>query len=132
MVKLISKNDHVALEANITVDAYNKVKRFAPNALNVKDEDGEVTFAVSLCEKGTGSISNYGVTFNAHTREGNLSYDYCRRGLSDIEVEKAKKILAEDHLNILVNIKTIEQQVAEALNNVTANVEEAMQAVEVE
>ena len=58
-VKVIG--NQAVFEAGFPFDVLKEVERFKPDALTIKDDDGNVTFRVSA--NGSGKVSVYGVEF---------------------------------------------------------------------
>lgn len=60
MAKLKVVGDTIQIKIDLTESDFNKVKNYAPDALKVKDEEGNEIFGIS---KGDAHWSKYGVAF---------------------------------------------------------------------
>lgn len=67
-MKLSITADAYALTSKITVKQIELLKKYNPEALQIKDKDGNVEFAVSFVE-GKPSVEKFGVTFGGATRD---------------------------------------------------------------
>ena len=69
-MKLTITGDAYALTSAIKVSDIDLLKKYNPDALNVKDKDGKVVFGVSYSE-GKPNVAGFGVTFGGKTRDEN-------------------------------------------------------------
>lgn len=67
-MKITITADAYAITSKITVDEIKTLKKSNPDALKVKDADGNEKFAVSYAE-GKPSITDFGVTFGGKSHD---------------------------------------------------------------
>lgn len=56
------------LVSTVKLEDWKRVEKYAPEALSVMNEEGELTFRVKTA-KGTGSMNRYGIVWGTHTSE---------------------------------------------------------------
>lgn len=122
MAKIKKVGQALVLTSAIKAEEFDKVKKFKPEALELKTEKGEVTFKVMLDE---GEISRYGVSFDSVDREG-----YAQ--LTIMTYVESKEDILDCYATILANINKVEAQVAAALDEVNALFASVEGSIEVE
>lgn len=123
MAKLNVIGDILQLKSDITVKEMELIQNYAPSALNLTDEEGNVLFAIS---SGPASISKYGVSFPSSDAEGHLFVTIENTGdHSDMEAEKAS--IRREYTPILTKLIVIEKNIEaaiEKMNTLETSVEE--------
>lgn len=94
----------VVFNTKLTKIAIEKLTKHNPDALKLKDEEGNDIFALAFGK--TASISEYGVCFDKEDSEG--------KALITLSGIMENKEIAEEYAKILINIKKIEEQAVEA------------------
>ena len=69
MATLKVLGDTIQIKLNVTEAEFNKVKNYAPDALKVKNDDGDEVFGIS---RGSAHWSKYGVAFANTDAAGKL------------------------------------------------------------
>lgn len=88
MAKIRAMGDSVQLKSELTAKEIERVKTYCPEALKLKDEEGNEFFGIGL---GDASVSRYGVTFANTDVDGKVfvTMENPITDHSDAEVEKA-------------------------------------------
>lgn len=129
MAKINVMGDTLMLETEISKEIMNKVKKHAPEKLELKDEEGNVYFQV---QEGNASVSKYGVSFCSTNSKGHLFMTTANVVIGDHDdLEKEKALILDEFATILMNINRVERQVAEALDEIIANANEAEKSVNI-
>lgn len=110
-----------------TTEQLELVRKYRPDALVLKDEDGNVTFKVTTaCEE---SISQYGVAFAADTfGDGKACLtvvDNC--GYYD----KPEEFVIDAFGKALLNLNKVERQIPDALDEIEAELDLIKDAIEI-
>ena len=73
-MRVINLKDYgvIVFQSKLTVDIFKALKKHIPSALKMRDEEGNDVFALDFKEGATGSISEYGISFNKVDSEGNV------------------------------------------------------------
>jgi hypothetical protein len=69
MAKLKVLGDMIQIKIELTESDFNKVKNYAPDALKIKNDDGDEVFGISM---GDAHWSKYGVAFCNTDSDGKL------------------------------------------------------------
>lgn len=88
----------IVFNTKLTKVAIEKLARHIPDALKLKDEEGNDTFAIGF--GANASISNYGVNFNKVDSEG--------KALITIGKTMENEEIAEEFAGILMKVKEVE------------------------
>lgn len=125
MAKINVMGDVLMLETEISPDIMYKVKKHAPEKLELKDEEGNTYFKI---QEGDASISKYGVSFSSVTVNEHLfttTQNVVTGEHTDLNVERS--MILDEYAEILHNLNKVEKQVSEALDSIvkTANEVEA-------
>lgn len=118
-MKLTITGDAYALTSTIKVDEIELLKKYNPDALSVKDKDGNVKFKVSYSE-GKGSITPYGVTFGG---KGRGESDGCATVTgtlpAGLSTDEAKKYVVELVGGVVAYLEQLEKDVTKAAEAVS-------------
>ena len=118
-MKLTINADAYALTSTIKVSDIELLKKYNPDALCVKDKDGNVKFKVSYSE-GKGSITPYGVTFGGKGRgESEGCATVTGTIPSGLSTDEAKKYVAELVGGVVTYIDQLEKDVTKAAETVS-------------
>lgn len=102
----------LVLTSNIEYKGIELLKKVNPDALKLKDEDGNDIFSVGV---GTnGGINKNGVVFDGKTRDENEFATVSVTGVP-AEKEKAEKFVSETVLPVWGNLEKVAAQVSEAV-----------------
>lgn len=120
-MKLTITADAYALTSTIKVQDIELLKKYNPDALNVKDKDNKVVFGVSYSE-GKPSVAPFGVTFGGKTRDENGYATITGTIPSDLKTaEAAKEFVAEKFGGVVAFLETLEKSIADAAKTVADN-----------
>ena len=120
-----------ALTSDITVGQIESLKSRNPDALKIKDENGNDVFAVSYAE-GKDCITAFGVTFGAKSRDGSNKAVVVGTIPSGIETNEAAKAYVEEKLHKATEyLKTLEETVPAAATKVAEAKNSLMSVIEV-
>ncbi len=122
MAKIKKVGQALVLTSAITAEEFDKVRKFKPEALELRTEKGDVTFKVMLDE---GGVSKYGVSFDSVNKDEYLQ-------LTMMTYADSKEDIIESYATILANINKVEDQVVAALDEVNALFASVERSIEVE
>lgn len=113
-MKLTITGDAYALTSAIKVSDIDLLKKYNPDALNVKDKDGKVVFGVSYSE-GKPNVASFGVTFGGKTRDEN-GYATITGTIPTgfASADAAKDFVADKFGGVVAYLEQLEKSVPEA------------------
>ena len=121
MAKIKVLGDAIQLSTTITGEEMKKVQRHAPDALKLKDADGNETFAIG---RGAAHYSEYGITFCNEDFEGKLYLTTNNPVTEHTDKAAEKERIIERFAPILSKLREIEKAVNDATAAVNALEEE--------
>lgn len=129
MATLKVLGDTIQIKIELTEADFNKVKNYAPDALKVKNDDGDEVFGISM---GANHWSKYGVAFSNTDSAGRLFATVPNpvENHSDPEAEKAQ--IKEAFAQTLFFLGLVEQNFAAVKAEVTAMEQEAERSIVME
>ena len=102
------------LVSDVTLEDWQKVEKYAPEALKIMDDDGDPLFKVQTGSAG-GSATQYGVSFGSHTNEGGKATVTVVLGESvEDKVKAVKDIMGK----ALLNLNEIEEVIPEIIKDI--------------
>lgn len=110
----------IVFNTKLTKVAIEKLAKHIPDALKLKDEEGNDTFAVAFGERP--SITEYGVCFNKIDSEG--------KALVTITGTMENSEIAEEFAGMLMKVKEIETKAEAAYEALEAQLMEVANAIE--
>jgi hypothetical protein len=113
MAKITIAGDAIVITSSRTLEEIRTLEKYKPEALVLKDENGEVYFKVGT---GSGNINKYGVSFGDVSRTGDGTA-VLTMVLND--VTDAVKFASDNFGVALINLNKVEAQFDEALNEVS-------------
>lgn len=118
--------NEVIIVSEFTVDDIKRVKGFNPEALELRDENGDTTFAVTY-DDCVGGVSNVCVTLNETTVDGKAAVRVMAFG-EDIDAQKRN--FAEKYGRVLSKLEAVEAQMTSALANIEEEINAAVNVIE--
>lgn len=114
-MKLTITGDAYALTSAIKVSDIDLLKKYNPDALNVKDKDGKVVFGVSYSE-GKPNVAGFGVTFGGKGRGESDGYATITGTIPTgfASAEAAKDFVADKFGGVVAYLEQLEKSVPEA------------------
>lgn len=94
----------------IFVDVLNKVAKYEPEKLILKDEDKEAIFGVEFSKNGPGSISAHGVAFNDVAADGSVQLTI----MVPTSVDDVQGWLVKNFTTAFARLEALEPQIEEA------------------
>lgn len=129
MSKIIAAGDAAVVVSSIKLEDLRKVAKYRPDALTLKDEDGNAYFAVCVGKKP--EIGKFGVVYNAEMNDGSgiacLTVDISDRNPA-VDV---KTYLADLLGGTLANINAVETGVAATLSEIDAEIASVKDSIEI-
>lgn len=114
MAKLTIAGDAIIITSSRTLEEIRTLEKYKPEALVLKNEDGEVFFKVGT---GVGNINKYGVSFGDVSRTGDGTATLTM--ILD-NVDDAVKFASDNFGVALINLNKVEAGIADALEEVSA------------
>ena len=109
----------IVMSTELTREAMLKLARHNPDALKLKNEDGDDIFAITC---GDSSLSDYGMSFDKEDSEGKLLLTIS--GIMD------NSEIAEEFAVVLKNLKVVEAQALEAYRVLEADLLEIANSIQ--
>lgn len=117
MAKIKKVGQALVLTSAITAQEYDKIVKFEPKALELRNEKGELTFKVQTSYGA--SLSKYGISFDAVDKDEHLQ-------LTIMTYANSKEKIMDSYASILADLVKVEAQVVaagEKVNDLFASVE---------
>ena len=102
------------LVSDVKLEDWKRVEKYAPEALKIVDEEGDVVFKVMTC-CCTGSVNENGVCFGTYTNEGGLATVTV---LMDDEVEDRLQAIKDVAGQALLDLNDIEKDIPQILKDI--------------
>ena len=102
------------LVSDVKLEDWQRVEKYAPEALKIVDEEGEVVFKVMTC-CCTGSVDKNGVCFGTYTNEGGLATVTV---LMDDDVEDRLQAIKDVAGQALLDLNEIEKDIPTLLKDI--------------
>ena len=102
------------LVSDVKLEDWKRVEKYAPEALKIVDEDGDIVFKVMTC-CCTGSVNENGVCFGTYTNEGGLATVTV---LMDEEVENRLEAIRDVAGQALLDLNEIEKDIPTILKEI--------------
>lgn len=117
MAKGTIMGEAFVITSEVKLEDIKTLEKFNPEALVLKDEEGEPTFAIGTTE-GAGNLTIYGATFSGEARDGSgkatITMD-----ISEVEGDVKEQIIDIFGAS-LTKLKEIEKKIPEAISKVAA------------
>ncbi len=123
MANVLVAGHSAIITSSLSVEEIKKVQKYQPDALTLKDEEGEPIFKIGFAAHGTGDVSKFGVEFDAApgvNGKAVVTMAFCPGDGNEDEVKTA---LAEIIGAAMVNLSKIEAAVPGILESVNAKIE---------
>ena len=131
MANITAYGDTLTITSDITKEEYLKVERFAPEALKLKDEDGNEIFRV-IYDPFAKSCSENGIVFHSVNTEGKLFFttDNVVTGIhEDLDAERA--MITDRYASILTKINAVESVIKAVSNDVNGMAESVQSSIHI-
>ena len=102
------------LVSDVKLDDWKRVEKYAPEALKIVDEEGDVVFKVMTC-CCTGSVNENGVCFGSYTNEGGLATVTV---LLDDEIEDRYAAVKDVAGQAILDLNEIEKDIPQILKDI--------------
>ncbi len=109
----------VVFNTKLTKVAIEKLAKHNPDALKLKDEEGNDTFAIAF---GSASITEYGVCFDKVDSEG--------KALITVAKTMENEEIAEEYASTLIKVKQIEEQAEAAYRTLESQLLDITNSIE--
>jgi len=101
--------------SDVAREDWERVEKYAPEALKIVDEDGDALFKVKTCS-GSGSINEYGVCFGTYTNDGGKATVTV---LLDEDVDDKLAAVKDIMGSALLDLNQIEKEIPDLLKEIT-------------
>ena len=125
-IKVFEDLKQYTLISTLTLEDIQTLKKYQPDALKIKNADGDDVFGISYVE-GKHSVSAIGITFGAASVKGNFAMVV---GTIPAGTEKVEEYIADQVGAALVHINTLEESIPEALKTIKAARAELISGIE--
>lgn len=127
MAKLRVLGDTIQIESDLTEVDFKKVQNYAPEALKLKDEQGNEVFGISL---GDAHWSKYGIAFCNTNADGKLFMTTNNPVTQHDDPAAEKKAIKELFATVLFNLESIEKYFGQIKTELDAIEQEAERNIE--
>ena len=127
MAKLKVLGDMIQIKIDLTEADFNKVKNYAPDALKIKNEEGDEVFGIS---KGDAHWSKYGVAFCNTDADGKLFMTTTNPVHEHGDPAEELKRIKEEFAQTIFFLEMIEQSFAEMKTELDAMEQNAERSIE--
>jgi len=114
MSKFVVAGDAVVVTSAVKFDDIVALKKYRPEALCLKDEEGRVIFKVGI--GATGGVSDFGITFTSESNDD--------KGFAQVTIiapdhdGDAKAAVVDSHFVAIEKLEKLEKHIAEELASV--------------
>lgn len=130
MANLNAVGDMIVITADIKDSDFDAVKKHAPDALTLRNEEGNVYFAV---DRGNANVSKYGICFSSRNQDGNIFMTTSNVVVGFHEdVNEERKIIEEEFAVTLANLIKVEEQVNAALGEIQRTINQVADSITVQ
>ena len=126
-MKISIAGDAYVVTSSLAADDIELLAKRNPDALKIKDEDGNEKFSISFVE-GKSSLANFGITFGGKSR-GEKAGLATYTGDIPSGTAGAKEFVAEKIGCVAANLKKLEESVPDAVKEVKAAKEELLKNI---
>ena len=130
MAKVTIVGDALVITSTIKLEDYKKVKANRPEALKLKDDDGNTFFAVGVSE-GIGAINEWSIEFSGETHDEHKYATLTCNIDGGGTVEEIKNDVAEDIGVALINLAKIEEMIPGVLAEIKAERDKVLECISV-
>ena len=113
--------------SNYTLEEIAKVEKYRPDALILKDEDGEPMFAVGTSCKG--SINEYGISFADETFGNEKACVTVAPACACYD--SPEEFVIEEIGSVIINLNKVEKQIPPAIDDIEAELSAIKEAITV-
>ena len=129
MAKLKVLGDMIQIKIDLTESDYKKVTNYAPDALKVKDEEGNEIFGISM---GDAHWSRYGVAFCNTDSNGKLFMTTENPVTNHEDPVAEKNLIKEKFAQTIFFLELIEKHFAEIKTELTAMEQNAERSIQMD
>ncbi len=108
------------LVSGVKLEDWKRVEKYAPETLKMTDDNGEPVFRVASSEYG-GTVNHFGVAWGTYTSDEGYA---TVTTLLHNEVEDKKEAVTRIMGSALLNLREIEKQIPEILEQIVAKEKE--------
>lgn len=126
MAKIIVAGNTISIQMGVPAEVVDKVAKHCPDAMTLKDSDGNTRFALSTGKAN--ALSQYGAEFKTASKSLGV---YTFAEIVDNSVEDVVAYAKERYGNAIVTLIELEGQIAGAVNDADAKAAAINDAVEV-
>ena len=127
MAKLKVLGDTIQIKIDLTETDFNKVKNYAPDALKIKNKEGDEVFGIDM---GNAHWGKYGVTFCNTDADGKLFMTTNNPVSDHADPVKEKKVIKEVFAQTVFFLEEIEKNFAEMKTQLDALEQNAERSIE--
>ena len=130
-MKLSVIGDAFVATSAIKAEDIALVAKYKPDALKIKDKDGNDVFSVSYVKDGKSSIASFGVTFTGESRGENGGFATLTLTLPAGTTD-AKKYVAELVGSVIENVGKLEESIPAVVAEIKATRAALLDSISVE
>lgn len=125
-IKIIPDTGKYVINTNIAKEDFDLLKKYNPDALKIKDEEGNDVFAIGYTE-GKSNAASFGVTFGGVDRNGCLVANF------DIPAgeDHLQEYVADAIGSVITNLAAIERSIPTTAATVKTNRADLIASIEI-
>jgi len=129
MANITIAGNSFVVTSTITMDDMEKVKKYRPGALTLKDEETKETYFKVGVGTGTASLNDHGISFSGVSNDDKKLANATLPIPSD--VEDAKAYVLDRAAVAIANLNKVEEAIVVALKDIKAEHEKIAQNIKV-
>ena len=130
MAKAKVLGDALVITSTQKLEDLELVKKYRPETLVLKDEDGDEYFRVGV-SNGSGTIGTYGAEFGGETHDAEKKATITLMIDGNGTPEEIKADIAEDIGLVLLNIEKVEEKIPAILSEIKAERDRILEHISV-
>ena len=118
------------ITTKIKAEDLKKLAKYRPNALQLKDDKGNVKYIATLNEESEGSVNKNGIIFNEVNAQGYVQLTKCFE--RPVNMNKRQDAFKDIYMPCAENLNKIEEQILEEIKNLKEYEEKILKDIVVE
>lgn len=120
MAKITVTGSAVVITSAVKYEDIEKVQKYRPDALTLKNEEKEPVFRIGVTDRGPGGIDKYGASFGGHTFDENRLATITLMTIGGDTAEEIKDAIADKYGAALLSINKIEATLPTVIDEINA------------
>lgn len=132
MAKIVIVGDAVVITSSMKLEDIKTIQKYRPDALILKDEEGEPVFRLGVCKDGEcGDIGKYGAEFSSAARDGTGLATMTLSAAGAPEDQDITEFVADTIGAYIAQLNKLEASLTDVLAEITAERDEIKASITV-